>query len=36
MFNPPSQAPFKQAKTLLPVVVLVKPTSKIALNGLLS
>jgi len=32
-YNPPSVAPLRHAKTLFPVVVLVKPTSKIALNG---
>jgi len=35
-YNPPSTAPFKQPKTLEPVVVLYKPVSKTALNGLLS
>ncbi|KAH3681199.1 hypothetical protein WICPIJ_007834 [Wickerhamomyces pijperi] len=33
-YKPPSEAPFKAPKTLAPVVVLVKPTSKKTLNGL--
>jgi len=33
---PPSEAPLRAPKTLLPVVVLVIPTSRRALNGLFS
>jgi hypothetical protein len=33
---PPSLAPLSAAKTLFPTVVLTRPTSKTALNGLLS
>jgi len=34
-YNPPSTAPFNKPKTLLPVVVLTKPISKLTEKGLL-